>query len=308
MRQIEIIGMNEFLISTAEIPKPNFDEVLLKVKAIGLNRADILQSEGLYPSPNISNVPGLEVSGDIEGNAVSVCALVASGGFSEYVLVKKRHIMPIPKNLDVIQAAALPEALITCWLNLFELGGIENAESVLIHGGSSGIGTFAIQIAKALNKKVYSSVGSDDKIEKCKELGADGVFNYHKDYVQMIKGNGGVDIILDILGGEYFSKNLSCLNQSGKLILITIMDGSNSIANLAAILMKNLQIFGSTLRSKPTDEKAMLVDSVIKNLYPYIENGKIVPQIDSIYKFEDFEQALNRMRSRKHFGKIIITT
>ena len=306
MRQIEIIGKNEFLINIVEIPKPNPDEVLLKVKAIGLNRADILQGDGLYPSPDGSVVPGMEVSGETDGK--SFCALLTSGGFAEYVVVNKRLLMPIPKNIDMIQAAALPEALITCWLNLFELGGIEKAKSILIHGGSSGIGTFAIQIAKALNKKVYTSVGSDDKIERCRRLGADQVCNYHEDFVQIIKEKGGMDLVLDILGGEYFSKNLSCLNQSGKLILIAMMDGSNSLVNLASILMKNLQILGSTLRSKSIDDKASLVDSVIKNLYPYMENAKIVPQIDSIYKFADFAQAFARMRSRKHFGKIIITT
>lgn len=307
MRQIHIKAPNEVVIKSVDIPKAGEDEILLRVNAIGLNQADLLQSEGLYQMPNGLNVPGLEISGTDPQTNQSYCALLNGGGFSEYVLVNKKNLMPIPNNLNVIDAASIPEALITCWLNLFALGDIKNAESLLIHGGSSGIGTYAIQIAKAFNKTVFSSVGLDAKLNKCKALGADYVFNYNDNYVTLIKDYNGVDVVLDILGGESFAKNLRCLKQNGRLILLAVMTGTTSTINLSSILLKNLKIIGSTLRSKSIEEKASLIKSVIKELYPLIENGKIKPQIDSIFKFDDFKEAFNRMKSRNHFGKILIT-
>lgn len=307
MKQLKVLSKGECALAEATIPTAKKGEVLIKVQAIGVNRADLLQLQGLYPPNDNTQVPGLEISGIRLDTNEPVCALLASQGYSEYVCVPKGQILPMPKNFDYIKAAALPEALATCWLNLHKLGAIEKVEVVLIHGGSSGIGSFAIQFCKVFGKKVITTVGSDVKRQFCQSIGADYVFNYsQKNFVSEVKGIGGVDLVLDILGGQYFNSNLSVLKQGGKIINIAVMNASTAEVNLGSILMKNITVIGSTLRSKTSAEKARLIKAAHRNLYPYIENGKLAPIIDSVFGFADYKKAFDRMNSREHCGKVVL--
>lgn len=303
MRQWKIAD-KKLVLSQAEIPAPKDGYGIIKVKAIGVNRADALQIQGLYPSPDNSAVPGLEVSGTLDGK--EVCALITSGGYAEYVSVPRNQILPIPQTYNLIESAALPEALITCYLNIFKIAKLRASNTILIHGATSGIGSFAIKLCKAFGAKVYSSVGSDDKIARSASLGADHIFNYNSDWVNDLKQRGGVDIVLDILGGSNFEKNISVLNKKGKLVSIAVMIGANVSINLASVLMKNLTIVGSTLRSQTTSQKSSLISNSIKKLYMKMVEHDIKPIIDSVYSFEDAPKAIERLESREHFGKVVI--
>ncbi len=279
---------------------------LVKIVASGLNRADLLQRQGLYPIGENEGL-GLELSGYNIQTGEPLCALVTCDAHSDFIQIDQSLIMPIPEGTDMIAAAALPEALLTCWLNLFELGRLQAGESILIHGGSSGIGSIAIQIAKCFGAKVYTTVGDDNKMQNCAKLGADYVFNYkRKNYSQHIKELGGCDLILDILGGSETNNNIAALNKYGRIVMIAVMKGGRAEVNLGNILIKNLRLYGSTLRSKTVDEKKLLIDAVVKNLYPLIESGAIKPVVDSIYSLENHQAAFARMESREHFGKIIL--
>lgn len=307
MRRLAIHD-HKLQLEMVEMPaQTEAQQILVKVHAVGLNRADLLQLQGLYPPPDNSNVPGLELSGIRTDTGAPVCALVSSGAFAEYVYLDPLQFLTIPPGLDLTVAAALPEALITCWLNLVELGNMSRGQSVLIHGGSSGIGSFAIQLAKAYACKVYATVGHSSKFDFCRRLGADQVFDYSQDtFVKVIREHGGVDIVLDILAGEHLNQNISCLNSGGKLMLIAVMSGSEVQINAAAVLMKNLSIIGSTLRTKNIVQKQALIANAIKHVYPFIESQKIKPAIDLIYNIEDYEKAFERMCSRQNQGKILM--
>jgi putative PIG3 family NAD(P)H quinone oxidoreductase len=301
-----IIENEELKLVETPIPEKSDGYEIIKVSAIGINRADLLQLEGMYPSPDGSNSPGLEVSGTIMGTNNKVCALLPSGGYSEYVRVLKDHILPFPKGYSDLEAAALPEALITCYFNIFENAGLKPQHSIIIHGATSGIGSFAIKICKAYGATVYGSVGTTDKIELCKNLPADFIFNYHTEWPPVIKDKGGVDIIFDILGGGNFEKNISALKKNGRMISIAVMTGASAHINLASVLMKNLSIMGSTLRSQTAEKKAELTQSAVHHLYPLIESEKVKPVIDSEFPFADAPMALERLKSRNHFGKLVL--
>ena len=222
--------------------------------------------------------------------------------------INKKQIFDIPDSISFEEAAALPEALSTLWLNMYKLGGIKSGMKFLIHAGTSGIGSFAIQIAKAEGCTVYTTVGdSGEKMKFCKELGSEDIFNYNeKNFGEKIKELGSVDLIIDILGGGYTNQNLKALRKGGKLISIATMDSPSAEVNLASVLMKNITIIGSTLRSKSSDEKGEILQSAVAKLLPFIMSDKIKPVIDSIYDFEDAEKAHERMKSRKHKGKIVL--
>lgn len=304
MRAYEVTD-SQLRLTELPIPKPQDDEVLIKVAAIGLNRADILQIDGRYPSPDGSSVPGLEVSGVVDGSVDKVCALLQSGGLAEYVCAKKAHLIHLPNDYGLVSAAGLPEALATCYLNLIKIGQIYAGQKILIHGGSSGIGSMAIQIAAAYGLYVVTSVSNDAKSTQCQNLGANEVINYNDLFEQRYKNQ--FDIVLDILGGDYVSKNLTALKPGGKLISIAVMAGKDATINVAQILMKNLTVIGSTLRPKPDNFKAELIHSINDEIMPLIYSGKIRPVIDSISTFGAMDIAINRMKSRSHFGKILIT-
>ncbi|MDF3047038.1 MAG: quinone oxidoreductase [Candidatus Midichloriaceae bacterium] len=294
----------EIQIVHAPIPKPQSFERLIKVKAFAINRADILQIEGKYNSPDGNNIPGLEVAGiDVE-TGDEVCALLASGGYAEYVCAHESHIIAKPKSFNLVEAAALPEAIVTNYMNISKNAKAVAGETVLIHGGTSGIGSMAIQMAKLKGLKVIASVGDDNKKNLCINIGADLVINYHSDFDQLLKNE--VDIIFDILGGEHFEKNISCLKIGGRICLIAVMAGSKANLNLASVLMKNLSIIGSTLRFKNAEQKRILIQEAIKEFSTHLDSKKLCPIIDSTFLFSNLPAALDRVRSRSHFGKVVV--
>ena len=303
-----------------EIPIISKNEVLIKVKASGVNRPDILQREGLYAPPkSASKLPGLEVSGKIikTGSNVKslevnqkVCALVHGGGYAEYCKANKSHVLDIPKGLNFIQAACIPETFFTVWYNLFDIAKIKRKNTLLVHGGSSGIGTTAIQLAKFFGCKVITTVANNKKKKFCKDLGADLVIIYKKeDFYKTIyhyTKSKGVDIILDMIGNAYFSRNLSLLKDKGKLISIAFLSGKDVKLDLSMILKKRILITGSTLRPRTIKEKARIAKNVRKLCWPLFEKKILKPIIYKTFNLEDAAKAHKLMESSKHIGKIIL--
>ncbi|MGY8976456.1 MAG: NAD(P)H-quinone oxidoreductase [Alphaproteobacteria bacterium] len=314
-------GPENLLLVKRETPKLNLDEVLIKVSAAGVNRPDIMQRQGLYPAPpGASDIPGLEIAGEIvEINSDNtkfklgdkVCALVSGGGYSSYCSAPIQQTLPIPKGLSFVQAAAIPETFFTVWTNVFDRGNLSKEDTILIHGGTSGIGTTAIQLAKRFGAKVFSTAGSDEKCLKTEELGAELSINYKKeDFVEKINkhtNKKGVNIVLDMIGAEYFNKNLSILKINGKLVIIAFQGGFEKNLNLLPILTKRLTVTGSTLRPRTSYEKGLIAESLYKKVWPLIEKGLVMPQIYATYKLEDASKAHTLMESSQHIGKIVLT-
>ena len=314
-------GPENLLLVKRETPKLNLDEVLIKVSAAGVNRPDIMQRQGLYPAPpGASDIPGLEIAGEIvEINSDNtkfklgdkVCALVSGGGYSSYCSAPIQQTLPIPKGLSFVQAAAIPETFFTVWTNVFDRGNLSKEDTILIHGGTSGIGTTAIQLAKCFGAKVFSTAGSDEKCLKTEELGAELSINYKKeDFVEKINkhtNKKGVNIVLDMIGAEYFNKNLSILKINGKLVIIAFQGGFEKNLNLLPILTKRLTVTGSTLRPRTSYEKGLIAESLYKKVWPLIEKGLVMPQIYGTYKLEDASKAHTLMESSQHIGKIVLT-
>jgi NADPH2:quinone reductase len=314
-------GPENLLLVKRKTPKPNLDEVLIKVSAAGVNRPDIMQRQGFYPAPpGASDIPGLEIAGEIvEINSANtkfklgdrVCALVSGGGYSSYCSAPIQQTLPIPKGLSFIQAAAIPETFFTVWTNVFDRGNLSKEDTILIHGGTSGIGTTAIQLARCFGAKVFSTAGSDEKCIKTEELGAELSINYKKeDFVEKINkhtNKKGVNIVLDMIGAEYFDKNLSILKINGKLVIIAFQGGFEKNLNLLPILTKRLTVTGSTLRPRTPDEKGLIAESLYKKVWPLIEKGLVMPQIYDTYKLEDASKAHTLMESSQHIGKIVLT-
>jgi putative NAD(P)H quinone oxidoreductase, PIG3 family len=303
------------------IPTPSANQVLIKVEAAGVNRPDVMQRQGLYPPPpGASDIPGLEVAGSIValGDNIShlgigdkVCALVTGGGYAEYCLASAAHCLPVPKGLSLVQAAALPETFFTVWSNVFDRAHLQPGETLLVHGGTSGIGTTAIQLAKAFNAKVIVSAGSDTKCEFCLQLGADAAINYkEQDYVEEIKrltGNQGVDVILDMVGGDYFPRNLKCMANDGRLVQIAVQSGPKAEINLLPVMLKRLTITGSTLRARDDAFKAAIAKQLLEKIWPLLASGQIKPIIHSTFALSDAALAHQLMESSQHIGKIILT-
>lgn len=324
MLAIEIIDSPEGnYLNPCQRPKPEFteNEVLIQVLAAGVNRPDIMQRNGLYPPPSgASDIPGLEVAGNIIGVGSKVtrwqvgdqvCALVTGGGYAEYCTASEQLCLPIPEGISPVQAAGLPETFFTVWSNLFDRGQLKANESILIHGGSSGIGTTAIQMAKSCGARVYTTAGSDKKCKVCCELGADLAINYQQhDFVQIIKqhtGNQGVNVILDMIGGDYLPRNLKCLSIDGRLLQIAIQNGAKSDINLAAVMLKRLSILGSTLRARDIQFKTNIARNLQKNIWPLLTSGQIRPIIDRTFPLHEADKAQRYMESSQHIGKIILT-
>ncbi len=314
-------GPENLLLVKREMPKINLGEVLIRVKAAGVNRPDVMQRKGLYPPPpGASDIPGLEVSGEIvKINSKNtefklgdkVCALVSGGGYSSYCSAPIQQTLPIPNGLSFIQAAAIPETFFTVWTNVFDRGNLSKEDTILIHGGTSGIGTTAIQLAKHFGAKVFSTAGTDEKCIKAKELGAELSINYKKeDFVEKINdytNKKGVNIVLDMIGADYFDKNLSILKVNGKLVIIAFQSGFQKNLNLLPILIKRLTVTGSTLRPRTPEEKGLIANSLYKKVWPLIEKGLVMPQIYGTYKLEDANKAHTLMESSQHIGKIVLT-
>ncbi|MAY99743.1 MAG: NAD(P)H-quinone oxidoreductase [Micavibrio sp.] len=313
MKAIEI--QNQSLVPCErDIPAPKDGEILIKVVAAGVNRPDILQRQGLYPPPpGVTDIPGLEVSGIVETGhkrfqeGDEVCALLAGGGYAEYVCVPEEQCLPKPEILSHEQASVLPECIFTVWNNLVLRGGLEKdkGQNVLIHGGSSGIGTFAIQIAKAFGANVFTTAGSDEKCSACEELGATAI-NYKEQYFEEILSRTGLDIVLDMVGGSYTAKNINLMNLDGRIVNIAFLGGKKAEVNIQKIMAKRITLTGSTLRNRPIAEKAVLRSDIEENIWPLINKGIIKPIIDQNYPLKDAWKSHVRMESGKHIGKILL--
>lgn len=320
MLAIEIDNHNLKPASRPE-PKPAPGEVLVKVAAAGVNRPDVMQRQGLYPAPpGASDIPGLEIAGTITaiGNQViqykpgdEVCALVSGGGYAEYCTAPAGVCLPIPDGLSLIQAAGLPETFFTVWSNVFDRAGLKSQETLLVHGGTSGIGTTAIQLAKAFGAHVLTTAGSDQKCNFCIELGADAAINYRtQDFVEAVSqltGGKGVNVILDIIGGDYFPRNLKCLATDGRLLQIALQNGVKSEINLLPVMLKRLTITGSTLRIRDIEFKAAIARQLHAQVWPLLAQGRIKPVIHRTFPLTDAGMAHALMESNQHTGKIILT-
>ena len=311
------------VLQTAEIftPKPSAQQVLIKVVAAGVNRPDVMQRKGLYPPPaGASKIPGLEIAGSVIETGANVtnlktgdkvCALVTGGGYAEYCLASASLCLSVPEGFDFIQAAALPETFFTVWSNVFDRAQLQAGETLLVHGGSSGIGTSAIQLAKAFGSTVYITAGSDEKCRFCNELGADAAINYKQlDFVEEISrltNGNGVNVILDMVAGDYFPRNLKCLAVEGRLVQIAIQNGPKSEINLWPIMQKRLIITGSTLRAREDSFKAAIAKQLQQKVWPLFESGKIKPVIHSTFPLTEAAAAHQLMESGLHTGKIILT-
>jgi len=304
-------------------PMPTFgaDEVLIKVAAAGVNRPDVLQRTGNYtPPPGASDLPGLEVAGTIAaiGNAVKdwktgdqVMALVAGGGYAEYCAAPAPQCLPVPKGFSMVEAGAVPETFFTVWTNVFERGHLKKGETFLVHGGSSGIGTTAIQLAHLFGAKVITTVGGADKAEACRKLGADLAVNYREaDFVEAVlkfTDKKGVDLILDMVGGDYINRNLACLAMDGRLVQIAFLQGAKAEINLASVMMKRQTITGSTLRPRSVAQKGEIAAALKQNVLPLFEAGKAKPVIYKTLKLAEAAEAHRLMESSAHIGKIVLT-
>jgi NADPH2:quinone reductase len=301
-------------------PIPGAGEVLVKVAAAGINRPDVIQRLGLYPPPpGAPDTPGLEVSGTVVALGPDVgalklgdqiCALVPGGGYAQYCIVQAPLALPIPGGLSLTEAAALPETFFTVWTNVFDRGRLRAGETLLIHGGSSGIGTTAIQIASQLGARVFATAGSAEKCAKCEELGAERAINYREEnYAEIVKdltGGKGVNVILDMVGGDYIEHNIAALAVDGRLVNIAYLNGPVAEINFMPIMLKRLTLTGSTLRPQALDKKAAIAESLKKTVWPLLDAGKIAPVIDSTYPLEDAKSAHARMDSGAHIGKIVL--
>lgn len=299
---------------------PNAGEVSIRVRAAGINRADLLQSKGNYRlKPEWSPIPGLECAGEIAevGEGVTrwkvgdrVCALLTGGGYAEYATTPATQCLPIPANLDYVQAAALPEALFTVWLDVWEFGQLKPGESLLVHGGSSGIGTTAIQMARELGSPVYVTAGSDEKCEACRKLGAVAINYKSSDFekeIATLTAGRGVDVVLDMVGGSYVSRNLRAMAPGGRLVYIYYFESAKAEIDLSLIMGKRLTITGSALRPQSNERKAALARAIEDRVWPFVAQGKIRPVIDSVYPLAEVQAAHRRMESNAHIGKIVLS-
>lgn len=321
MQAIEIVAPGKLVMTRRPLPMPLADEVLIRVEAAGVNRPDIMQRQGLYPPPpGASDIPGLEVSGTIAalGDGVRhwqlgdrVCALVTGGGYAQYCSASAALCLPIPKGITTTEAAGLPETFFTVWSNLFDRAGLRPGEILLVHGGGSGIGVTAIQMAKAFGALVFVTAGSPRKCEFCRDLGADAAINYREqDFVEAVSaltGGKGVDVILDMIGGDYFPRNLKCMAFDARLVQIAVQGGPKAEINLLHIFLKRLTITGSTLRARDNAFKAAIAEKLREQVWPLLESGDIHPIIDTVLPLAEAAKAHELMESSQHIGKIILT-
>jgi putative PIG3 family NAD(P)H quinone oxidoreductase len=325
MTAIEITqpGKPEVLKPTSRpTPKPAAGEVLIRVVAAGVNRPDVLQRYGKYPPPaGASDLPGLEVAGrvvacgtDAKGFKVGdqVCALLAGGGYAEYAVAPAPQCLPAPKGLTAIEAAAVPETFFTVWTNVFERGRLQHGETFLVHGGASGIGTTAIQLARAHGARVFATAGTAEKCAACERLGAERAINYRdEDFVAVVKeetGGAGADVILDMVGGEYTARNLDLLRIDGRLVQIAFLKGSKVEIDLNPLMRKRLTFTGSTLRARSIAEKGAVAAAVRRNVWPLVESGKVKPVIHATFPLAEAAKAHAMMEADQHIGKIVLTT
>ena len=320
MRAVEISkpgGPEVLQITDRPMPQPGHGEIVLRVAWAGVNRPDALQRAGNYaPPPGASDLPGLEASGIVAavGPGVSewtvgdrACALLPGGGYAEYVATPAAHALPVPKGLDLKQAACLPETFFTVWTNVFMRGGLQAGERFLVHGGSSGIGTTAIQLARAFGARVFVTAGSAEKCAACLELGAERAINYRdEDFVDVLRDEGGANLILDMVGGPYIPRNIKALADDGRLVQIAFLQGPVSELNFAQIMVRRLTVTGSTLRPQSVAAKAAIAEELHAKVWPLLDQGRIKPVMDSAFPLADAAGAHARMESSAHIGKIVL--
>lgn len=297
-------------------PTPGPGEVVVDVVASALNRADILQRMGFYPPPpGVTDVLGLECSGVISavGDDVAwqigdeVCALLSGGGYADKVLVPSGQVMPVPAGLSLVEAAALPEVTCTVWSNVFMVAGLRPQETLLVHGGSSGIGTMAIQLAKAAGASVATTAGSAAKLEFCTSLGADIAINYREqDFVEVMRAHGGADVILDNMGAAYLARNVAALAPQGRLTIIGMQGGTKAELDIAALLVKRAAVIATSLRARPTADKAAICAAVVEHVWPLVEAGAVKPIVHQVFPLEAVAEAHRLMESSDHVGKILL--
>lgn len=302
------------------VPRPGAGEVLIAVAAAGVNRPDVLQRRGLYPPPpGTPATPGLEVAGEIVavGAGVAewqvgqpVCALLAGGGYAEYAVAPAGQCLPVPESLSMAEAAAMPETLFTVWHNLFERAYAREGETALVHGGTSGIGTMAIALGQLFGLRVIVTCGDDAKCRSAEELGAAEAINYRAgDFAEEVKaltGGKGVEIVLDMVGGDYLPRNLSCLAEDGRHVSIAVQRGPTAELNIAQVMMRRLTLTGSTLRARPVAFKSLLADEIARNVWPHVEAGRLKPVMDRVFPLSDAAAAHARMEAGEHVGKIVL--
>jgi NADPH2:quinone reductase len=313
-------GPEALVVELRPAPKPGAGEVLIRVAAAGVNRPDVLQRMGLYPPPpGASDIPGLEVAGTVvaagEGAThligTRVCALVAGGGYAEYCVAPSGTCLPVPEILSMTEAAAIPETLFTVWINLFERGFAADGDVVLVHGGTSGIGTMAIKLANLFGLQVIVTCGSDEKCRAAEQLGASLAINYKtEDFVDAVKDateGRGVAVVLDMVGGDYVARNLSCLADDGRHVSIAFQRGAAAEISVPDVMRRRLILTGSTLRPRDVLFKTMIADELAKTVWPYVEGNRLRPAIDMTFPLEDAAKAHARMESGEHVGKIVLT-
>jgi NADPH2:quinone reductase len=302
-------------------PKPKANEILVKVVAAGVNRPDVLQRTGNYPvPPDASDLPGLEIAGEVValGSSVKefklgdkVCALVHGGGYAEYCVAPEVQALPVPKGLSLVQAASLPETFFTVWANVYDRAKLAPGESLLVQGGTSGIGVTAIQMAAATGNRVFATAGSDEKCAACVRLGAEKAFNYRtQDWsAELLAATGGkgVNVILDMVGGDYVPRELKCLAEDGRLVFIAYLRGPKTELNIDAVMRKRLTISGSTLRPRPVEFKGYVARNLREKIWPLIEAGRIKPEIYKTFPLEQAAEAHRLMESSQHIGKLVLT-
>ncbi|MEP3637742.1 MAG: NAD(P)H-quinone oxidoreductase [Paracoccaceae bacterium] len=320
MRAVEINapgGPDVLTVVERPIPEPAHGQVVIEVAWAGVNRPDALQRAGLYnPPPGASDLPGLEASGHVVaiGSGVSgvtvgdaVCGLLPGGGYAEYVATPAAHCLPVPSGMSLREAACLPETFFTVWSNVFMRGGLKGGERLLVHGGSSGIGTTAIQLANAFGARVFVTAGSDEKCDACRELGAEIAVNYRtNDFVEVMQAEGGADMILDMVGGDYIPRNFKALADDGRLVQIAFLQGPKVEVNFVQLMTRRMTMTGSTLRPQSDLAKARIAQELKEAVWPLLDAGRIAPVMDSEFDLKDASQAHVRMESSDHVGKIVL--
>jgi NADPH2:quinone reductase len=323
MRAVEISrpgGPEVLRVADVASPAPKPNEILVKVAAAGVNRPDVLQRMGLYPvPPDASPLPGLEIAGEVAsiGSAVKlwrpgdkVCALVNGGGYAEYCVVPETQALPVPRNVSLVEAASLPETFFTVWSNVYDRARLAPGESLLVQGGTSGIGVTAIQMAAATGNRVFATAGSDDKVAACVRLGAEKAFNYKtQDWVAEVRAatGKGVDVILDMVGGDYVPKELKCLAEEGRLVFIAFLRGPKTELSIVDVMSKRLTVTGSTLRPRSAEFKGSIARNLRDRIWPLIEAGKVRPQVYKTFPLAEAGEAHRLMESSQHIGKLVLT-
>jgi NADPH:quinone reductase len=314
-------GPEQLKLAQRPVPRPGDGEVLVRVAAAGVNRPDVMQRQGRYPPPaGASDLPGLEIAGEIAalGPKVSglsigdkVTALLSGGGYASYAVAAAPLCLPLPEGISLVEAAAIPETFFTVWTNLFDRGRCKAGDTVLIHGGTSGIGTTAIQLAAAWGARVFATAGSDDKARACERLGAVRGINYRtQDFVEVMRaetGGNGVDVTLDMVAGSYVARNLEIAALEGRIVMISLIGGARAEVNLGTILTKRLTLTGSTLRSRTVAQKAEVADAVKKNIWPLLAAGRVRPIVHATFPLAEAGEAHRLMESSNHIGKIVLT-